>query len=141
MFIFELIDEDNYFQIPHLFDQNLVTDANGIASFTGAFRGDYTYIVSMPGYSSVTNDVHIGSDTDIHVVLSQGNTNVSIDLPVSFTEYYLNPIEFNISDYVYDYNDVFTDLTFTYQIISGVATANFDGDLFTITTTLPNTAV
>ncbi len=136
---FELIDEDNYFQVPHIYDEDRTTNANGRAVFDGVYGGTYTYLVEKPGFYSVSNDVHVGADMTIYIVLDVDNTAPVIDLPIEFTEYYQNPIMFYISDYVYDYNDAFEDLTITYQVVSGTGNVNFDGDLFTITTTIPNT--
>ena len=116
-----------------------MTNENGIASFTGVYGGNYTYAVTMPGYTGVSNDVVIGSNTNIYITLPDGNSEPVIDLPDEFVEYYLNSIEFNVEDYVYDFNDHFTDLTFTHEIISGVGDVSFDGQTYTITTTTPNT--
>ena len=135
----ELVSADDYFQTAPTYSVYLDTDVNGEAFFTDAVRGDYIYYVNMNEFTSVTNEIHIGSDTDIYITMPQGNSLPVIDMPNSFTAYYLDDISFEISDYVYDFNDAFADLSFTYEIVSGVGNVVFDGNTFTVAVAAANT--
>lgn len=136
----ELLEVDDYFVNEPSYNINLNTNNNGRSTFTGVYRGDYTYQVSKSGHISVTNNVHIGSDTTIYITLPESNVAPIIDLPNEYTQYYENPIQIDIEDYVNDFNDAFEDLTITYQITTGTAFAAYSSNILTITTTTPNTA-
>jgi len=136
-----LTNPDDFFQINPTYDLTQITNGVGFSGFTGAFRGTYTYTAKTPGYPAITNEIFVGSNTDIFLTLVDNNVAPVIDLPLELTGYYKDPLTLDIRDYVQDFNDAFGDLTITSQLISGNAVKNFDGQTFTFTTNQPNTAV
>lgn len=117
---------------------NGLTDSTGQLKITNLIVGDYEYEISKQNYTSVFNDISISDNTHIFVTLPNGNSAPQINLPSNFTSYYLNPITFNIRDYVTDFNDPFNNLTITYQKLTGNFNINFDGTNFKLTSTTIN---
>ena len=137
----KLLSADDYFQETPTYNQNLVTNTFGKTTFNDVIAGNYRYVISKSGYTTITKDVHIASDNDIYVIISSDNVAPVINLPDEITEYYKNTVEINLRNYVTDFNDVFDTLTFNYNIASGNGNVNRVGDKLKISTSLANDVV
>lgn len=129
---------DDYYVTTPNYDSNVVTDANGNAVFTDAIRGDYTYTVTKDGYTTVSNDIHVGSDMNVYVTLPAGNTAPQVALPEEFTSFYQDSVEFDLREYVTDFNDDFRTLTIDVTASSSINVQR-NGNMVTLTTTAPVT--
>lgn len=136
-----LTNAEDYFVVDPLYNQNGVTNANGEYTFTGAYPGQYTYLVSMSNHTSVTNEIYVGSDMDVYITLPRGNVAPLVDLPNNLTGYYMDPLTLDMRDYVNDFNDAFSDLTITSLRVSGNIVINYNNGIFTFTTNQPNMGV
>jgi len=116
---FELLSASDYFVTTPVYLGTGLTDTNGAFVFSNMVAGTYSYTITKDGYSTASNDVIIGSDTDISVTLSVDNSLPVVNLPADFTSYFANDISFDVSNYVYDFNELFSDLTVEYTVISG----------------------
>ena len=135
-----LVNADDHFQTKPTYSQILTTNTNGNVQFTGAYRGNYTYTVSKPGYISQSANFHIGADLTITITLPEENIAPVVAVP-NFTEYYENAVVINTRDYVTDYNDLYSDLAITAQVISGTATITNTNGILRVSTTTPNEVV
>jgi hypothetical protein len=135
---FELLNADDYYQVDPVYNEVLTTNSNGNTVFDDVIPGDYKYVVSYSGYTTVTNNIHVGGPMDIYVTMDDSNSRPVINLPDEFTKYYGETIRFNINNYVSDFNDDVSDLSYTYNVVSGSANVNFDGQYFTITDNAPS---
>ncbi len=138
---FELLSSDDFFVNTPIYNELGLTNSFGSKLFSDAFRGQYRYTVSADGYTPVTNVVTIGSNTNIFVTLNVNNSAPLIDLPQNFTAYFQDEIVFDIRNYISDYNDDFSDLTITSQLVSGNVVINYNAPFFTLSTNTPNTGV
>ena len=134
----ELTNDDDYYVTPPTYNITQLTNSLGASTFIGVYRGDYTYTISKDGYTTVINDVFVGSDTTIYITLPEGNTAPRIDLPTQFSEYYANDIVFDMRDYVDDYNDGFSDLSFTINT-TGAISVSYSSPYVTISAVAPTT--
>jgi hypothetical protein len=130
-----LLKADDYYQDAQNYNLTQIT-SNGLAVFGNLIAGDYKYTVTKDNYTEVTNEIHIASNMDVYVTLFNNNSAPVIDLPENITKYYLDPIEINLKDYVYDYNDGFDNLKINYTVSSGI-NVNYNNGEFTITTVQP----
>lgn len=130
----ELIDADDNFQVDPLYNHTLITNVTGIASFEGLYAGDYTYTLTHNDYESVTNEIHIGSNSQIGVTLDVENSAPVIDLPQEISEYYTSPVVINVKDYIYDFNNDFNELNISATITSDNGYVTYDNNRLYITT-------
>ncbi len=137
----QLLSADDYYQTAPSYNQNLATNALGTVSFNDVIAGTYTYTVSKADYVTVSNTVHIASNSDIYITLPADNVAPLIDLPTELTEYYLNTVEVDLSNYVTDFNDLFTSLSLTSSVTSGTANAVIVNGYLYVSTSTPNDAV
>lgn len=128
------------FQVIPIYDKTQTTDEMGISSFDGLIAGTYTYTASLDGYSTVTNQVIIGSDTQLYINLPQENAAPIVDLPEEVTTYYFEGLDINLKDYIIDFNDAFSSLDIQASVVSGDASTQIiNGNLLEIRTSMPNT--
>ncbi len=136
----ELISADDYYQTTPTFNVDVITNNLGYSVFNDLISGDYKYTISKDGYTSVTNNIRIASNSDIYITIPGGNTAPTVAMPESFTAYYQDEIRFKLTDYINDFNDDFSDLLITTSLISGNVVRVIDGDEMVFTTNAPNTA-
>lgn len=137
----ELLSADDYFVNTPTYDETEMTDSSGFTMLRNAYRGEYVYIVTKDGYSTTTNNIHIGSDMQLFITISEENTLPVIDLPLEYTVYYESVLEIDLRDYITDFNDVFEDLSITPSIESGEATINLYMNSLYVSTSTPNDVV
>ena len=136
----ELDSTRDEFQVTPVYTETQATDVQGYSEFTGLIAGTYSYTATKDGYSTVTNEVIIGSNTQIYINLPQSNVAPIVDLPETLSMYYLDELDIKLQDYVVDFNDAFNSLDIQVEVVSGQATAtivNIDG-ILEIRTTTPN---
>ena len=127
------------FQITPTYDETQTTNTQGYSEFTGLIAGTYTYTASLEGYSTVTNEVIVGSDTQLYINLPQENSAPIVDLPQEVTVYFEEAYELQLQDYIVDFNDAFNTLTIETSLVSGDASIQTINTIAEITTTTPNT--
>ncbi|MEC8339614.1 MAG: carboxypeptidase-like regulatory domain-containing protein, partial [Nanoarchaeota archaeon] len=127
------------FQITPTYDETQTTNTQGYSEFTGLIAGTYTYTASLEGYSTVTNEVIVGSDTQLYINLPQENSAPIVDLPQEVTLYFEEAYELQLQDYIVDFNDAFNTLTIETSLVSGDASIQTINNVAEITTTTPNT--
>ena len=137
-----LITADDYYQVAPVYNFTLNTNAFGTAVFNSVISGDYEYSVSSPGLVTVNGVVHIGSNTDIYITLPAQNVAPVVNLPSEMTEYYLNTAVIDLTNYISDYNDLYSSLAISYNILSGsVSSSSYIGGNLFVSTSIPNDVV
>lgn len=136
----ELLNADDYYQTTPIYNLNQITNNAGFSVFNNVISGDYKYTISKSGYTSVTNNIKIGSNSDVYITMPGGNTAPVVAFPDNFTAFYQDQIKFNLKNYISDFNDDFADLTITTHLISGNVVVNRVGDDMIFTTNAPNVA-
>ena len=137
-----LTSADDYYQITPVYNFTINTNAFGTAVFNNVISGNYEYSVSNPGLVTVNGVVHVASNTDIYITLPAQNVAPVVNLPLEMTEYYLNTAVIDLTNYITDYNDLYSSLTVTYNIVSGtVSSSSYVGGNLFVSTTLPNDVV
>lgn len=138
---FMLIEADDYYVNDPEYNESQITNAQGMTVFNNVHRGDYTYVVSKEGYTTVTNDIYVGGDMNVYVTLPQGNTAPIIELPDNFTEYYENVIEIDLTEYSYDFNDQESDLSYSISIDEPTIAISQNGAMLNLSTNSVNEGV
>ena len=134
----KLDSPDDYYQVTPQYSSTLKTNSNGFVSFDNLIGGQYTYTIEKNGYASVTNNVHIASNSQFDVILSQNNSAPVIDLPSSITKNFKSEIKLDLENYISDFNDPFKSLTITSKVISGDIRIRRDGNYLILSTDKPN---
>jgi len=134
----ELLNADDYYQVEPIYTGNQATNTQGVSVFADIIDGNYKYTVSGSGFTSVTNYIHIASDTDVYVTLPTTNVAPIINLPDYVRGFYLDTIEIDLRDYVNDYNDDFDSLTFVSNLVSGNVVVDENNGILTLSTNTPN---
>jgi hypothetical protein len=135
----KLISADDYYVQEPSYDENRIT-SDGIALFNELIAGDYIYKITSDNFNEVSGKVTVGSNTDIYITLYKNNLPPVIDLPDNFSVYYQNPIEFNLRDYVRDYNEDFNSLQIGYKLLNGNPSIVYNNGFFNIVSLTPQEA-
>ena len=134
----KLLSADDYYQIAPTFNSNIQTNLNGFGVFNNLVSGNYQYTISKNNYTTVTNQIHVASNMDAYIRLPGGNTAPIVNLPASITENYKNEIKIDLTNYISDFNDAFSDLTITTKLLSGNIAVNKQGNYLILSTNQPN---
>lgn len=137
----KLLDSDDYYVNTPTYNEFEITGTTGRAIFNGVYTGQHQYLVSGDSFTSVTNQVYIGGDSIITVIVPISNIAPFIDLPSELTADYKETIIIDLRDYVTDFNDAFEDLTITENLVSGNIVRNINGPIMTLSTNAPNTGI
>jgi PKD repeat protein len=129
----DFINEPNY-------NKNKLSNSNGFVLFDDVIAGDYRYSVSKSGFETKTNDIYINTDTDIQVILEEGNAPPIIYLPESFSTFYQDDLIINLENYVTDPNEAFSDLTTSYELLTGSVGVSNNNGVYTIVCPFPQIA-
>jgi PKD repeat protein len=123
---FVLINPRDDFQVDPVYDQILLTNANGEADFTGMYPGNYSITLSKADYATISQYVEIGSNGQFYFTLSRENSAPLVDLPTEFTMYYQDELFIDVGSYVYDFNDPVNTLTITPTIDTTSITQSYN---------------
>lgn len=136
-----LVTADDYYQVTPVYNTNINTNVQGMSVFSGLISGNYEYTITKANYTTVSGAVHIASNSDIYITLPLTNLAPIVDLPTQMTEFYLNTATIDLRDFVVDYNNLFSELTISYSVLSGTGFTNYNAGVLSVSTTLPNDVV
>jgi len=119
------------------YENTLTTDSNGHIVFEDLVPGIYSVRIRSDEYKTLEEIIEIFSDTTFYKVLEKENTPPYINLPNNFTEYYRNPIEINLRDYIRDINQNFDSLNINYNIENIDISSSYNNGILTLSASHP----
>jgi hypothetical protein len=138
---FRLLDSDDYYVNTPVYNEFEITGTTGRAIFTDVYTGQHQYLVTGNGFTSVSNQVYVGGDSVITVIVPLENIAPFIDLPTQLTADYKETITIDLRDFVTDFNDAFENLAISEDLVSGNIVRNINGPIMTFSTNTPNSGV